>query len=85
MTVYYKSSLQLRVINIGYLHEYLSLELQIGDKICNLVALNRSPIQSQDDFETFADNTEMTLEVLAQKNPFHITAIGDFNAKFKNW
>ena len=27
----------------------------------------------------------MTLEILAQKNPFLITAIGDFNAKSKNW
>ena len=62
---YYKSSLPLRVINIGYLHECLSFELQIGDKICNFVALYRSPSQSQDDFETFADNFEMTLEFLA--------------------
>ena len=41
--MYYKSSLPLRVINIGYLHELLSFELQIGDKICNFVALYRSP------------------------------------------
>ena len=51
----------LRVINIGYSHKCLSFELQIGDKICNFVALYRSPSQSQDDFETFADNFEMTL------------------------
>ena len=81
----YKSSLPLRVINIGYLHECLSFELQIGDKICNFLALYRSPSQSQDDFETFADNFEMTLELLAQKNPFLLTAIGDFNAKSSNW
>ena len=63
----------------------MSFELQIGDKICNFVALYRSPSQSQDDFETFADNSEMTLELLAQKNPFLLTAIGDFNAKSSNW
>ena len=83
--IYYKSSLLLRVINIGYLHEYLSFELQIGDKICEFVALYKSPSQSQDNFETFADNFEMTLEFLAQKNPFLSTAISDFNDKFSNW
>ena len=83
--IYYKSSLPLRVINTGYLPECLSFELQIGDKICNLVAFYRSPSQSQDDFETFADNFETTLELLAQKNPFLLTAIGDFNAKSSNW
>ena len=83
--IYYESSLLLGVISIGYLHECLSFELQIGDKICNFAALYRSPSQSQDDFETFADNFEMTLEFLAQKNPFLLTAIGDFNAKSSNW
>ena len=65
--VYYRNSLPLRVINIGYLHECLSFEMQTGDKICNFVSLYRSPSQSQDYFETFADNFEMTLEILAQK------------------
>ena len=82
--IYHKSSLPLRVINIGYLHECLSFELQIGNKICNFVGLYRSPGQSQDNFETFADNYEMTLELLAQQSPFLLTAIGDFNAKSSN-
>ena len=63
-------------MNIVYLNECLSFELQIGDNICNFVALYRSPRQSQDDFETFSDNLEITLEILAQKSPFLITAIG---------
>ena len=42
--IYHKSSLPLRVINIGYLHECLSFELQIGDKMCNFVALYRSQV-----------------------------------------
>lgn len=33
----------------------------------------------------FADNFEMTLKILAQKNPFLITANGDFNSKSTNW
>ena len=63
----------------------MSFELQIGDKICNFVVLYRSPSQSQDDFETFPDNFEMTLELLAQKDSFLLTAIVDFNDKYSNW
>ena len=61
-----------------------ALNWKIGDKIGNLEALYRSQSQSQDDFEVFTDNLEMTLEILAQKNLFLITAIGDFNAKSSN-
>ena len=68
--MYYRGSLPLRVINIGYLHECLSFEMQTGDKTCNSVSLYRSPSQFQDCFETFADNSEMTLEILAQKKKF---------------
>ena len=38
------------IINIGYLHECLSFELQIWDKICYFVDLYRSPSQSQHSF-----------------------------------
>ena len=62
--IYYRSSLPLRVINIGYLHECLSFELQIRDKVCNSVALYISSSQFQNDFETFTENFEMTLEIL---------------------
>ena len=34
---------------------------------------------------TFADNLELTLDTLTNKNPFLIAAIGDFNAKTTNW
>ena len=84
-SLYHKNNLLLRVVNIGYLNECLTLKLKIGDKICNFVVLYRSPSQSQDEFETFSDNFEMTLDILTQKNPFLMTAIGDFNAKSKNW
>ena len=81
----YYSSLPLRVICIGYVDKCLSFELQISDKICNFLALYRFSSQSQDNFETFADNFETTLGILAQKNPFLVTAIGDSNANFTNW
>ena len=62
--------LPLGVMYIGYLHQCLSFDLQIGDKTYNLVALYRSPSQSQNDFETFADNFEIKLGILAQKKSF---------------
>ena len=71
--LYYKIYLPLRVLNISYLKECLDFELKIGDKSCNFIALYRSPSQSQDDFETFSDNFEMTLENLSQKGSFLTT------------
>ena len=82
--LYYKNNLPLRVVNIGYLNECLTHELKVGDKIYNFVVLYRSPSQSQDEFETFSDNFEMNLDIMAQKNPFLMTVIRDFNTKSKN-
>ena len=58
------------VINIGCLNECLTPELMVDDKTCNFVVLYRSPSQSQDEFETFSDNSEMTLDIVAQKIRF---------------
>ena len=82
---YYKNYLPLKVLNISYLKECLNFEFKIGDESCNFVALCRSLSQSQDDFETFSDNFEMTLETLAQKRSFLTRIIGDYNAKSCNW
>ena len=53
--------------------------------MCNFPCLFRSPSQTRDTFETFADNLELTLDTLTNNNPFLIVAIGDFNAKTTNW
>ena len=53
--------------------------------MCNFVVLYRSPNQSLDEFKTFSDNFEITLDILAQKNSFLMTTIGDFSEKSKNW
>ena len=45
----------------------------------------RSQNQSEDDFENFCNNFELTLDAVAATNPFLIVAIGDFNAKSSNW
>ena len=83
--LYYKNYLPLRVLNISYLKECLNFELKIGDKSCNFIALYRSPSQSQDDFETFSDNFEMTLETLVQKASFLTAVTDDFIARSCNW
>ena len=40
----------------------------------------RSPSETRDTLETFADNLELTLDKLTNNNLFLIVAIGDFNA-----
>ena len=54
-------------------------------KLFSFISLYRSPNQSSDDFVSFLDNFELTLDTLAQKNPFLMVALGDFNAKISNW
>ena len=53
--------------------------------MCNFLCLYRSPTQTRDTFETFAENLELTSDTLTNNNPFLIVAIGDFNAKTTNW
>ena len=68
--IYYKSYLPLRIIDINYLNECVRFELMVGDKFCNFIALYRSPIQSQDQFESFKENLELNHESAVQNNPF---------------
>ena len=42
-------------------------------------------LNNHDDFLPFLDNFELTLDTLAQKNPFLMIALGDLNAKSNNW
>ena len=74
--IYYKSYLPLRMININYLNECVRCELMVGDKLCNFIALHRSPSQSQDQFESFKENLKLNLESVL---------LSDFNAKSSNW
>ena len=83
--IYYRNLLPLKLINIHYLNECITFEIKLGDKICNFVSLYRSPNQSEDDFENFCNNFELTLDAVSATNPFLIVAIGDFNAKSSNW
>ena len=59
--IYYKTGLPLKLTNIHYMQECINFEVKIGKKLCNFVALYRSPSQSQDEFETLAKNLELNL------------------------
>ena len=72
-------------INIHYLNECITFEVKLGNKICNFVSLYRSLNQSEDDFENFCKNFELTQDTALATNLFLIVAIGDFNAKSSNW
>ena len=81
----YKNSLQFRVINAKYLQESISFQLRIGGKCCRFSCLYRSPSQTQDEFETFLKNFELTLDEIHENNQFMTIVLGDFNAKSNNW
>ena len=68
--IYYKISLPLKIKDIHYLQECINFEIEIKDKLCNLISLYRSPNQSQDDFESFINNLECNLDSVMVNNPF---------------
>ena len=57
----------------------------VGDKLCDFIALYRSPSQLQDLFESFKENLELNLESKVQNNPFLVVILGNFNVKSSNW
>ena len=59
--IYYLNSLPLIVLDIHYLNECINIEINTSGKVCNFLCLYRSPGQTRDAFETFADNLELTL------------------------
>ena len=83
--IYYKNFLPLKVTDVRLLEECIAFDLIISNKLCSFVALYRSPSQCQDDFATFSDNLEMTLDFVSKKNPFLLVVLGDFNAKLSQW
>ena len=75
--IYYKNLLPLKLTGVRPLDECIAFDLIINNKLSSFVALYRSPSQSQDDFATFSDNFEMTLDLVSKKNPFLLVVLGD--------
>ena len=67
---YFLNLLPLKVLDIQFLNECLNFEINIVGKMCNFRYLYRSPSKSRDTFETFADNLQLILEALTNKNLF---------------
>ena len=83
--IYYKHSLPFKLLDICYLDECINFEISFGGNLCNFMSLYRSPSQSLDVFEKFADNFALNLDKVTNKNPYLIVILGDFNAKSSNW
>ena len=61
--------------------ECLIFEILIGGKSCNFISLYRSPSQSSDSFEEFADNLQLSLDKISKQNPFLAVVLGDFTLR----
>ena len=59
--------------------------MKIEEKLCNFIALYRSPSQSQDELETFLKNFELNLDTILTNNTFLTVALSDFNVKSNLW
>ena len=84
ISIYCKQSLALKILDVKYLHECIVFQVLIRNKLCNFISLCQSPSQPTDIFDQFADNLELTLDEVANHNPFLIVVLGDFNAKSEN-
>ena len=83
--VYCQSSLVLKLVDVHYLQKCLIFGILIGGKSCNFISLYRSPSQSLDFFEKFADNLQLSLDKFSNRNPFLTVVLGDFDTKSSNW
>ena len=83
--VYNKRSIPFRVIDVKYLQDSISFELKIRVKCCNFSCLYRSPSETQDEFETFLNYFELTLDKIHENNLLMTVVLGDFNAKSNSW
>ena len=75
----------MKVIDIQLLNECINFETRIDRKLCSSLCLYRSPSQTRDIFKTFADNFELTLDSIINKNQILIVTLDNFNAKTTNW
>ena len=75
--IYYNQSLALKILDIKYLEECIVFQVLIANKLCNFIPLHRSTSQPTDIFDQFAVNLKLTLDEVANHNPFLIVVLGD--------
>ena len=74
----------MKILDIKYLKECIVFLVLIANKLCNFISFYRSPSQPNDIFDQFADNLELSLDEVANHNPFFIVVLADFNVKWEN-
>ena len=85
VSIYFKDSIPLKVLDIQLLQKCINLEIKIADKICNFISLYRSPSQSKDESDSFADNLKLNLDSVVRRNSYLIVFLDNFNAQTKGW
>ena len=83
--IYQRNSLPLKILGIKYLHECISFEIRTGSKLCKFASLYRSPSQSENDFESFANKFELDIDIATANDIFLTVVYGDFNSKSNLW
>ena len=77
VSIYYKESLPVRVINLPYLQEALLLELNDQNKKIIISSLYRSPSQNSEEFESFLTNFEHLLSDINARKPLVSEILSD--------
>ena len=57
----------------------------IDGKSYNFISFYRSPSQSSDSFEEFADNLQLSLDKISNQNPFLTVVLDNFKTKSSTW
>ena len=78
--IHYSNSLPLKILGIQYLQECINFEIIIGGKLWRFSSLYCSPNQSQDDFESFANNFELNIDAVTANNLFLPVVLGDIKS-----
>ena len=73
--VYYKNSLPFKPLDICYLKDGIVFDLKIGKKIYKFGTLYRWISQLKEDFQTFTNKLELTLD------KFWVVALENFNVQ----
>ena len=61
------------------------MNYELGGKIVSFCLFVDPLVKNKDDFETFLENLELNFDHIAEKNPFIMVVLGEFNAKSRSW
>ena len=78
--IYYKETLELKIISISYLNESHFCKVTIRSKQCIIETVYRSSSQYSDEYESF-----LSLENISDRNLYLTLLLGDYNARNKKW